>query len=52
MLIYFVSAFQKLKISVPWGPYFPVISGLQNTHVHMKDDTFKPVNTPLDLPRK
>ena len=51
-LIYFIFAFQKPKISVPWGHCFPVSSGLQNTNVHTKDDTFKPVNTPLDLPCK
>ena len=26
------------------GPYFPVISGLQNTHFRTKDDTLKPVS--------
>ena len=37
---------------MPWGPYFPVSSGLENTHAHAKDDTFELVNTPLDLPCK
>ena len=48
--MYFIFAFQKLKISIPWGPYFPVSSGLQNAYVRTKDGTFKPVNTPLDFP--
>ena len=43
-MIYLIFAFQKLKISVPRDPYFPVISGLQNTHFRTKDDTLKPVS--------
>ena len=43
-LLYFTSAFQDLHNSVPWVPPFALRSGLQNAHLHAKDDTFKLVN--------
>ena len=42
--IYFIFAFQDLQNSVSWGPPFALCSGLQKTHFHAKDNTFKPVN--------
>ena len=44
LFIYFIFAFQDLQNSVPWVSPFALCSGLQNTHLHVKDDLFKPPN--------
>ena len=44
LLLYFNFAFQDVQNSVPWDSLFALCSGLQNTHLPAKDDTFKPVN--------
>ena len=43
-----VGMFQGLQNSIPWAPAFGLSSGLQNTYLHVKEDTFKPVN--IDIP--
>ena len=40
-LVCFTFGFQELQNSIP---SFALCSGLQNTHLHAKDDTFKLVN--------
>ena len=37
----------SLQNSVPWDAPSALCSGLQNTHLHAKDDTFKPANTDI-----
>ena len=44
-LVYFVFAFHELQNSFPWCLSFAFYSVLQNTHLIVKDDNLKPVNT-------
>ena len=44
LLIYFISVFQVLQNSSPKDPFSALCSGLYNKDLHVKDDTFKPVN--------
>ena len=52
LFVYFIFAFQDLQNSVPRGPLFALCSGLWNTHLPAKDDTFKSVNKDILLLRK
>ena len=44
MLVHFIFSFQDLQNSFSWDPPFALYSGLENTHLQVKDNTFKAVN--------
>ena len=45
-MVYFISAFQDLQNSVPWGPspLCIMFCSVKVTHLYAKDDTFNPAN--------
>ena len=49
-LLYFISEFENLQNSIPWGFLITVGSGLKNKHLRPEDGAFKPANiTPFFL---
>ena len=43
-LLYFISEFENLQNSIPWGFLITVGSGLKNKHLRPEDGAFKPAN--------